>query len=899
MKARATLLLVLVLSLALVPVLASVPVHAQSQYAERLDVYTAGQNAFWSISVNRLGVTLPALASVESTTGLTAYRLVAVSTQGAVSDFQIFGVDGYNMLRLPSSPSEALFLTVNATSTSSQAAILSTLGAEFGTEFTLVSSSASSSTYYAPVDFVNVAAPILFKLVPASLGGFLSFASESKLTSLPMPFVEVTGTYNGTGFSHQVSLGAETSSVLSTANAINLSELVGSTNATVASSASAGSSEVVIHSLDGVIVSTDPKATVLNHSGNFSGSYSLSLAPGKGVKVNATLESQAPTALAYRELDRGTLAVNSTLGVTIFIANAAKSGTLDNVTVNDNWWKSYPTVFELSSSTINNYTFTIKSIAAGQNVTEAYVLKVLSSSASQVIIPATKVSYSYAFSSSTFNAHVELGQEVLQVNGIGPALSVTARPSIPSGTPLGTTGDYAVTVTNDGTSPALQVRLANYTLGTVGPNGGSSSVDVPILLSGLAQDNLTRTFSVEYSNTAGQTQNVSANSVQLVLSHSGMVLPFLQVTTNDTLTAKALASKTMDVTYTFKNSGKGAPGGITALETFPAGVTCSVTAKALGDCSGQTYSLSVNTLTTQLNTLNLTFGRDNFIISPATVTTDYKGLALHTFGGSYVIPAGITITKSFGPNAAFPGTSIAVTLGVSNVGSIPIYNATFGSGLDAFDKASTGSSEKAVGELAPQATSSINYTVVVTQAAYGNLSGASASVSFLLGGETQGFSAGTSSMVVYQLPVATVTSSPSSPEENHDLTLSVTISNSASVAVSDVVYTLPIPDGVTVVSGAALVNHEVTLTVPTIQPNSNDTVSLRLSSNTGLTIDTTSAHLTFQYLGATLTGHSIAAKVVVNVDATTRYTLPIVAAILIAIVAVVYVRRKVGTVAQP
>ncbi|MDA4135860.1 MAG: hypothetical protein OK449_02520 [Thaumarchaeota archaeon] len=898
MKARATIVLVLVLSLALVPVLASVPVHAQSQYSERLDVYTAGQNAFWSITLNRLGANLPVLTSVESMTGLTSYSLVAMSAQSAVSDFQTFGVDGYNLLNLPSTPSQGLFLTITATGSSSQPSIVSALGQQFGTDFTQVASSGDTTTYFAPVDFVNVAAPILYKLVPASLGGFASFATESKLVSLPMPFIELTGTYNGTGFSHKIALGADTSSAVGTTGAINLSELIGSTNATISSSASSNSSEVVIHSLDGVIVSSDA-ATVSNDAGNFSGSYSLSLASGEQVKVNATLESQPPTAVAYRELDHGTLAVNDSLGVTIVISNSAQSEALDNVTVNDNWWKSYPTVFELSSGSANNYSFTIPSIAAGHNVTEAYVLKVISSTPSQIVIPAATVSYSYQLSTSSFSTHVNMGQQVIQVNGVGPALSATVRPSILSGSPLGTIGDYVVTITNAGTSPALNVKLQNYTVSNIAQNGGSTVFDLPIVLSSLTQRNFTKTFSLEYSNTAGQSQNITLNSVQLIFSHDSMVLPFIRVTTNDTLTPASLSSKTLTASYIFTNAGKGIPSGITALESFPTGVTCKTTGTALGTCSGSTYAMTVDTVTTQKNTLQLNFTRDNFIIPPTTVTTNYDGLVLHTYGGSYVIPAGIVVTKSFNPDAAFPGTNSVVTIGISNLGSLPVFNATVGSGTDTFDKASTGSSGKTFAEVVPQNTSSFTYTVTITAGAYGNISGTAVSTSFLFGGASQDFSLGTSNMVVYAPVTAAVVSSPSTPEENHDFTLAITITNPAAVPVSDVVYTLTLPTGVSVVSGATLTNHVLTITVPSMLADSNSTVSLTLSTNSGLTIDTSGSHLTFQYLGATLAGLSPATKVVVNVDATTRYTVPIAIAVLIALVAVVYVRRKVGSPAQP
>jgi spore coat protein U-like protein len=104
---------------------------------------------------------------------------------------------------------------------------------------------------------------------------------------------------------------------------------------------------------------------------------------------------------------------------------------------------------------------------------------------------------------------------------------------------------------------------------------------------------------------------------------------------------------------------------------------------------------------------------------------------------------------------------------------------------------------------------------------------------------------------------------------------------------------------VTVVSGAALVGHEITISVPSMQGDSNKTVSLTLSTNSGLTIGTSASHLSFQYSGSTLKGISVAKQIVVSVDATTRYTVPIVIAVLIALAAVVYVRRKVSTVAKP
>jgi uncharacterized repeat protein (TIGR01451 family) len=895
MNARATLVLVLVLSLALVPVIATVPVHAASQYTERLDVYTSGQNAFWSITVNTLATTLPAVTAADATSGVTSLRLVALGAQDAVSDFQAFGVNGYNLLDLPTAPSQGLFLTVNASSSSAASTVVSDFASQFGTSFTLMASSGDSYTYYAPVDFNNVAVPILYGLIPTSLGGFASFATESKLIALPMPFMELTSVSSGAGFSQSVALGAASSDVLTTGNAINLSELVGSTNATISSSNSSVTSQVVIHSLDGVIVSSDSGATVSDHLNNFSGSYSLTASPSKVVKVNASIQSQPPTAVAYRLLDHGTLNVNQSLGVTVRITNTAEAGSIYNVTLNDNWWKSYPTLFQLTSG---NYSATIPSIAAGTNMTETYVLKVISSNATQVVIPAATVSYSYKLSTGVYNSQISIGEEVVQLNGVGPALTITATASVKSGSPLGTAADYDVTITNNGNSPALGLKLGNYTISNLAQNGGSQTLVIPIQLASLKQTNFTRTFSLEYSDTTGKTQNITTNTVQLMLSHTSMLIPYIQVSSTDALTTSAIESHTLNVTYSFTNAGKGLPSSVTATQTFPTGLTCK-SENGTGTCSGSTYVLSLTTFVAQKDNLNLTFTADNFIIPPTSVVTSYEGLQLKTFGGSYIIPAGITVTKTFTPGTAFPGTDVVATVGLSNVGTVPVFNATAAEIADPFDSISNGSSTKTYAQLAPGANETFSYALVIASNQFGNVTGTPVSVNFLFGGMHEIISLGSGNMVVYQPVKATVTTSPTSPEENHDFTMTVTLANTAAVPVSNVVYTLTLPSGVTVVSGGSVSNHVVTITVPSMQADTNQNVSLTLSTNTGLTIDTTASHLTFQYLGATLKGLPVSSSIVVNVDATTRYTLPIIVAIVIALVAIVFVRRKVGPVAKP
>ena len=443
----------------------------------------------------------------------------------------------------------------------------------------------------------------------------------------------------------------------------------------------------MVHSLDGVIQSSD-KATILNDASTLSGTYSLTPNAGSAVKANVTITNLAPTAIAYRLFDRGTLTTNQNLTVTVVVKNTVLSGSIQNVTVDDNWWQNFPSVFQLVTG---SYNLNIPIITAGANATESYVLRMVSASSEQFLVPAATANYQYLLSSTSYRSEATLSQAVLQINNLGPAIVVVAHSSISSGTPLGTPGNFTLLVTNSGNSPALAIKVGRLSLENL-PQGNSHTFNVPISLSNLLQRNFTKTFSLEFTNSAGVTQNVTTNSVSLVLSHSGMVLPLIQLSTNDTLTSRSLATRTLNVTYTYANKGTGASGVVTGTETLPPGVSCKV-ANGNATCAAGTYTMTVPELTTQntqINELTLSFTQDNFIIPPAAITTSYEGATLHSFGGAYVVPAGIALTKTFSLQAGFPDMTSLVTIGVTNAGSNPVYNATLSSSQDAFDFIASG-----------------------------------------------------------------------------------------------------------------------------------------------------------------------------------------------------------------
>ena len=127
MKARETIVLALVLSLALVsgprlgPCQRPESVHGEGgRLHSRLERY-------WTMTMNQAELDHP---QPELRRGYgRADLLPAPRDEHAVrvSDYQVFGVDGYNVLKVPSMPAQGLFLTVNASSASVASPLVSLL----------------------------------------------------------------------------------------------------------------------------------------------------------------------------------------------------------------------------------------------------------------------------------------------------------------------------------------------------------------------------------------------------------------------------------------------------------------------------------------------------------------------------------------------------------------------------------------------------------------------------------------------------------------------------------------------------------------------------------------------------------------------------------------------------
>ena len=141
---------------------------------------------------------------------------------------------------------------------------------------------------------------------------------------------------------------------------------------------------------------------------------------------------------------------------------------------------------------------------------------------------------------------------------------------------------------------------------------------------------------------------------------------------------------------------------------------------------------------------------------------------------------------------------------------------------------------------------------------------------------------------------------PASPTDAHDFDVTFTIDNTSPVSVSDVTLTWQLPSGVSAAGGAGTSGSLVTQSFASFSPNSEQNVTVALKANIGLTMNTgTDSHLTYEYENSMLTGVISAKAITVREDITTNYEIPVVIAVVIALVAIAYMRRDVAPAVMP
>jgi len=884
-------------------VLSAVPAQvasAKGAYSERLTVFTSGSNALWEMAFTGINGSSH-LSALESAPGLVWYNISAISTTGWLSDMQIFGPRGYNLLPVPFVPSQGLFLTVGSDSFSDASAAAGALDSYLLTSFESLSNGTGSYTFYSPISFSDLIPTTLFKFLPTSDGGFAKAVSSSFFMGSDSPFIVLEGQKGSSGFNHELVLGSISTSALNGQDQPNLLGYFSSTITSIAASNSSSSSVIRLRFLDGVVQSKDKGATVTSDTSLFSGSYTLNLGAGEKVStINATVVEQPVELLASRTVDMGVLRTNDNLTVTLSLRNLSPSGTISSVAFSDTWWSKTGDFKFLSG----NYTVPTSAMSAGGSVTPVYRLRYTGTSTGSQLIPASVVHYAYLVGGESFNGTATLNPIMLSLGTDAPVVYTTVTPVGTFGPSVGNTQKFNVTVTNVGTLPASSVVVAGQSVAGLAARsgsspGGSATVSVAQSATGLLGVNSTRSYAVTYQNPSGVTLNSTSNVVSDTFSHSSMVIGFPHVAVDVLLSILSDSKTNVTLTFTTANTGSANVTSFQAAGQMPVGLGCGMTNGTGISCSGGQLSLSypvLNKSATVTTTMkyNLT-SPVNFIIAPLEFRGQSSGFNETGQSNSVGIPAGIVLTKQFSPAQLFGGMSSTVGVLASNAGPQQLYNVTVSSTVDSFDTlSSTATLSKSTAALAVGGNNTLSYGVTATQT-FGNLTGTPATAKFYFGGTLFIMSGVNPKVEIYQPLTVTITTTPLTPEEGKNFTIKIEITNPSGVEVSNVQFTLPVPSGVGLsnIQGATFSSGSFIVSLGNLAAHSSASATATVVASSGITIPFDKAKLTFSYSGASISGIvPTSSGIAIGEDVTTRYLIPMAFVFLVMLFTAFYVRRK-------
>ncbi len=900
---RSQVLAVTVVALMMLSALPAQPVLAASAFTEKLNVFVAGSSALWYFTFGGINGSSK-LTALESSPGLSWYNITAIKTGSWQSDFQVFGPRGYNLLPVPFVPSQGLFLAVGSDTFADASAAASALGSYLLTSFTSLSNGTGTYSFYSPVSFTNLMPTTLLKLLPSSAGGF-SKAITSALESTDSPFVVLEGRNTFPGFSHSLVVGSIATPALDSTGKPSLLSYFGSSMSSLVASNKSSSSVIQMRFLDGVVKSTDT-AVVRNDNAQFSGSYTLSLAPGKKVtKINATVVELPVPLLATRTVDKGVLQTNDDLAVTITLRNLATAATVTSIRFSDNWWNSTGSFTFLGG----NYSAPKTGIAAGGSVTPVYRLQYTGTTPGNVTIPGSVVRYTYSVGGQSFNATAVLNPIRLSLGADDAVLVTTVQPSGGLGKSVGAQQSLNVTVTNVGTQPASSVVVAGHSISglaakTGSSPGGSATVTLTTSAAGLTQANSTASYAATYLDSSGHRLNATSNVASIVFSHASMKLGFVGLDVESQIST--LSNRVANLTLSFATSNLGTTNvtSFRAVVALPAGIGCgSVSGNEVGttgvSCSGGKLTIAYPLLnaSSTLNAYvkyNLTEG-SNFYLPPFSFSSIQAGENVTGMSNPVAVPAGIVVSKGFTPAQLFGGMGSNVAVEAANVGGLKVYNASVATTIDSFDALSGASTlTRSAQSIAAGGNLSLTYGVTASQV-FGNLTGSVATANFYFGATSFTVQSVGPTVQIYQPLGVSIYAIPSTPTEGKNFTIGVQVTNPSGVSVSNVLFTLPVPSGLGLsrLQNASVSGGVLTFSIGTLAAHSSATATASAVASSGITIPFAKAALTFQYAGTTISGIlPTKSGIAIGEDVTTRYVIPTALVLLVLLAVAFYVRRQ-------
>lgn len=849
-----------------------------SNYTENLSVYATSSNALWLAhlsggSINVSAVSVPSSVSSFSIT-LTNYATWQ-------SGYEIFTKYGYGILGNSEPYPNGALLTVNGSSSSDATSLANSLGQQFGLAFVPLSSTAASFTFFSPSDYATELQNYFYGLVPKSEGGFAAMFSESQLQSNGLNYFELS--YSNSIYS--LTFGGILA--LSSPNFALYSQL-GLASASYNYSSVSTSSSVDVFVLGGLIKNSAEPFT--NHLANISSNIQVQRSNNNTIPdISANLDFSFPTIVAYRQVTP-TLTPGSgtsvTVSVTVKNISPAGGATAENVFVNDSWIYSQGSNFHLTqTNTANNQT-----LAPENSYTVIYAFTV-SASSGTFEIPATPVTYQYSYSnSSKLNGEVTLNPEELAV-GATNTPSLEAIATLASGIQIQSGQSYAVNVTvvNKGDGSAFGVSSGGLSKGTLAP-GSSWSFISNESSSSLTQTNANLSFSVNWQDASGTSHSTTTNSINIVLGFAAPGSPALTIDKSVSLPV----SNNLNVTLSVFNGSPQELSGVTLKDLIPTGLSFAKSYNASSiQANGQSVEGNLSSIAPQgvavfVYELTVNNPNENYVFTPANITAQWNNEDITHFSGGYGLPLGVQITKQFSPPQGFQGSNVSVVLEVANNGVLPIFNVNLNSNFASFLTILNSSTKSAPILTNGQKLSDV--FIANLTGAPGSYNSSSAGASFIFAGTEQTATSSAISIEIFHLPTANLTYSAQKVEEGHDIAITVTISNPSNFTLTDISYTLTIPNNLRVLSGS-----QANFAIASLGPHANETHTFTVITNQPYGYSLNDTKLTFSYQGHQLSGITGGLSLNIGDDVPLRYGIPGVIGIIIVVATVLYIRRLTST----
>ncbi|MFI5420532.1 MAG: hypothetical protein ACHQ1H_06155, partial [Nitrososphaerales archaeon] len=642
-----------------------------------------------------------------------------------------------------------------------------------------------------------------------------------------------------------------------------------------------------IHVLGGLV--TNASSHFVNNFSNLSALIATSAAAGNHSNVipniNATLDFSFPTILAYRQITPTlTPSHSSNVSVTIFVRNVSPTSTpsANNVNVNDSWIYQNKNDFNLTVG----QTGRVANLSSGATETIAYAFTVLASSGT-INVPATPVTYQFSSANQTVTATAFLNPVTI-ILGSSNSPSIEAIETLPSGTiQAGQTFSVNVSITNKGSGAAFNLASDGLKKSNLAA-GATWSYLANATSGGLTSTNSTVSYGVSWADAGGTIRNTTTNTMSAVFSFSSPGTPAMYLNKAITLSND---TKSANVTLTVFNGSPSQLVNLTVVDPIPAGV---VFGKSFNTTSlraaNSLVNLNISSLKASSNetfsySVNFSNSNENFVFLPANISTPWNGIAIAHYSQGLGVPLGIKSTKVISPPVGFQGTNVTIAIGITNRGSLPVYNINLGNSFDTFLQVTSSANSTTQAVLAPGASIGRNLNAYLT-GTQGTYNTSSADATFLFAGMNQTASSNASKVTVYALPVANASFSGLKIEEAHDITVKITVSNPSNVTVNSITYSVHVPKGITLVSG------NPNFTIPSMGPSSTQNNTFTIITSQPNAYSFNNASLTFFYQNSKVKGNATTFILNINDDIPLRYGIPIVVGLVIVLGTLYYVRRE-------